>query len=134
MPSRSAYDCYGEYSFVDELTQEKSAATAQALFYDAHFFVCTNRRASGHARGSCAGAGSEELRDYMKARAKELRLPRVRINSAGCLDRCELGPCIVIYPQGTWYRVATRDDVDRVLDAHRTDQANAIADLALPLG
>lgn len=118
---------------MNRLTDDKTAETAQTLFYQAHFFVCTNRRATDHARGSCAAAGSEALRDYMKARAKELRLPRVRINSAGCLDRCELGPCVVIYPQGTWYRVASRGDVDRVLDAHRTGQTNAIADLALPL-
>jgi (2Fe-2S) ferredoxin len=54
----------------------------------------------------------------MKVRAKELGLPRTRINSAGCLDRCELGPCIVVYPEGIWYRVRTTADVDRVLTEH----------------
>lgn len=54
----------------------------------------------------------------MKARAKELGLEKVRINSSGCLDRCELGPTMVIYPEGTWYRYETRADVDEILKVH----------------
>ncbi|HKM62457.1 MAG TPA: (2Fe-2S) ferredoxin domain-containing protein, partial [Acidisphaera sp.] len=69
-------------------------------------------------RGSCAAKGSEALRDYMKARAKELALSGVRINTAMCLDRCEHGPSVVIYPEGVWYTVATREDVDAVLARH----------------
>jgi (2Fe-2S) ferredoxin len=89
-----------------------------APYFAAHLFVCCNRRPDGHRRGSCAAAGSETLRDYMKARVKELGLPSVRVNSAGCLDRCELGPCLVIYPEGVWYRIGSTEDVDAVLDAH----------------
>ncbi len=88
------------------------------LYYDVHIFVCCNRRPDGHARGSCAAKGSERLRDYMKARAKELGIPHMRVNSAGCLDRCELGPCVVIYPEGVWYRVTSTEDVDAVLAWH----------------
>lgn len=87
-------------------------------YFEAHVFVCCNRRPDGHRRGSCAAKGSEELRDYMKARAKELGLKRVRINSAGCLDRCEFGPTLVIYPEGVWYSPKTRDEVDRILAGH----------------
>ena len=90
-------------------------------FYSAHLFVCTNRRPDGHAKGSCAARGSEKLRDYMKARAKELGLASVRVNSAGCLDRCEHGPCLVIYPEGVWYRVDSPADVDQVLERHVRD-------------
>ena len=89
-----------------------------AAFFEAHLFVCTNRRPEGHKRGSCAAGGSEHLRDYMKARAKELGIANIRVNSAGCLDRCELGPCLVIYPEGVWYKVTTTADVDRVLAEH----------------
>jgi (2Fe-2S) ferredoxin len=92
--------------------------TDPAPFFEAHLFVCTNRRADGHKRGSCAASGSEHLRDYMKARAKELGIPNIRVNTAGCLDRCELGPCLVIYPEGVWYKIATTADVDRVLAEH----------------
>ncbi|WP_206932190.1 (2Fe-2S) ferredoxin domain-containing protein [Roseococcus thiosulfatophilus] len=88
------------------------------LYFDAHVFVCCNRRPDGHRRGSCAAAGSERLRDYMKARAKELGLKRVRVNMAGCLDRCEFGPAVVIYPEGVWYRPQTEADVDEILSAH----------------
>jgi (2Fe-2S) ferredoxin len=102
-----------------------------APFYNAHIFVCCNRREEGHRRGSCAARGSEELRDHMKQRAKELGLKRVRVNSAGCLDRCELGPCIVIYPEGVWYRVDSPADVDEVLQTHLVD-GGRVARLMLP--
>jgi (2Fe-2S) ferredoxin len=88
------------------------------LFYRAHVFCCTNERPEGHPRGCCKGKGSERLRNYMKARAKELGLKDVRINAAGCLDRCELGPCMVIYPEGVWYSVHNKADVDEVLNVH----------------
>ena len=57
----------------------------------------------------------------MKAKAKEMGLKRVRINSSGCLDRCELGPTLVVYPEGVWYRCETKEDVDEVLKTHIRD-------------
>jgi (2Fe-2S) ferredoxin len=101
------------------------------LFFEAHLFVCCNRRPDGHPRGSCAAKGSEALRDYMKARAKELGIRNVRVNSAGCLDRCERGPVMVIYPEGIWYKIETREDVDAVLQAHLVEGGRATA-LMLP--
>jgi (2Fe-2S) ferredoxin len=88
------------------------------LYFTCHIFACTNRRPNGHKRGSCAEKGSERLRDYMKARARELGIEDMRVNASGCLDRCELGPCLVIYPEGVWYKVETTADVDRVLEEH----------------
>ena len=90
-------------------------------FFAAHVFVCCNSRPEGHRRGSCARRGAEALRDYMKSRAKELGLRGVRVNSAGCLDRCEFGPTVVIYPEGVWYRAETREDVDEILRAHMVE-------------
>lgn len=101
------------------------------MFFDAHLFVCTNRRPDGHSRGSCAAGGSEHLRDYMKARAKELGIANIRVNSAGCLDRCELGPCMVIYPDGVWYRIGSTADVDTVLQTHLVEGRRA-TELMLP--
>jgi len=89
-----------------------------ALYYEAHVFCCTNRRPAGHPRGCCAERDGEALRDHMKSRAKDLGLKNVRINSAGCLDRCELGPTLVIYPEGVWYSVPTKADIDEVLETH----------------
>ncbi|QQP89433.1 (2Fe-2S) ferredoxin domain-containing protein [Skermanella rosea] len=89
------------------------------LVYSSHVFCCTNLRPEGAKRGSCAAKGSEKLRNYMKARAKELGLePKVRINSAGCLERCELGPALVIYPEGVWYTFASQEDIDEILQTH----------------
>ncbi|HEC91198.1 MAG TPA: (2Fe-2S) ferredoxin domain-containing protein [Alphaproteobacteria bacterium] len=95
-------------------------------YYRLHVFCCTNRRPDGHKRGSCAAKGSESLRDYLKARARELGLTDVRINSAGCMDRCELGPTVVVYPEGVWYRCRTRDDMDAVLTKHLRDGGRVV--------
>jgi len=90
-------------------------------FYRQHVFFCVNKREDGHVRGCCADKGSLELREYMKARAKELGLKRLRINSSGCLDRCEKGPSVVVYPEGVWYRCENKEDVDEVLETHLRD-------------
>jgi (2Fe-2S) ferredoxin len=103
-----------------QMQDETTASTHRDsdLFFDVHIFVCCNRRPDGHARGSCAARGSEALRDYMKARVKEAKIPHARVNMAGCLDRCEDGPCIVIYPEGVWYKIESRSDVDAVIEQH----------------
>lgn len=97
-----------------------TASDDPKLFYSAHVFLCTNERPEGHSRGSCARGGAVKLRDYMKARAKELGLPEqgIRTQQAGCLDRCELGPVMVVYPEGVWYAVKTREDIDAILERH----------------
>ncbi len=91
------------------------------LFFRCHVFYCTNRRPAGDPRGSCAEKGSDKLRDYMKARAKELGLKGVRVNAAGCLDRCVLGPSVAIYPEGIWYTARSEADVDEILATHIRD-------------
>ena len=89
-----------------------------ALYYRLHVFCCTNRRIEGHPRGSCATRGSEPLRDYLKQRVREAGIEDVRINASGCLDRCELGPTMVIYPDGVWYHYQSREDLDEIFEAH----------------
>ncbi|MEN2977300.1 (2Fe-2S) ferredoxin domain-containing protein [Tistrella bauzanensis] len=88
------------------------------LYYERHIFVCTNERPAGHPRGCCEAGGATKLRNYMKARAKELGIPSARVNNAGCLDRCELGPTLVIYPEGVWYGYRTTEDIDEILTVH----------------
>lgn len=88
------------------------------LYYRCHVFCCINERPPDHERGSCSRRGAVKLRDYMKAKAKALGLEDVRINASGCLDRCELGPTVVIYPEGVWYRCDSRADVDEILERH----------------
>ncbi len=95
-----------------------SDADGMAPFYDNHVFVCMNERPEGHERGSCARKGSVQLRNYMKARVKELGIEKTRINQAGCLDRCELGPTLVVYPEGIWYKAETAEDIDEIISEH----------------
>lgn len=90
-------------------------------YYRKHLFFCTNQRAEGADRPSCAQCGAPELRAWMKARVKELDLAGeggVRVNIAGCLDRCELGPVLVVYPDATWYTYIDEDDLEEILQSH----------------
>jgi len=89
-----------------------------APFFRLHVFCCMNERPAGHERGCCKEKGAVRLRNYMKARAKELGLEGVRINQAGCLDRCELGPTLVIYPEGVWYHYRSIEDAEEILQTH----------------
>lgn len=114
---------------------EKSSGSD--LHYQTHVFCCVNERAPDHPRSCCSARGSVELRDYMKTRAKELGIERIRVNSAGCLERCELGPAMVIYPEGTWYTYESRADIDEILDRHilggeRVDRLHLEAGLTVP--
>ena len=45
-------------------------------------------------------------------------LGKVRINMAGCLDRCDEGPCMVVYPDAVWYTYVDRSDIDEIIDEH----------------
>lgn len=87
-------------------------------YFVTHVFCCTNRRVEGHPRGCCAEKNSEVLRNYLKQRCKDLDIVDIRINAAGCLDRCELGPTLVIYPEGVWYGYKTKEDLDEILSVH----------------
>ncbi len=82
-----------------------------------HIFICCNQRSVDHSRGCCDPDGSETLRNVFKAEVKKRGLrPMVRANKAGCLDQCELGPTVVIYPQGVWYGSVTPADVPRIIE------------------
>ena len=88
-------------------------------YYRKHVFFCTNQREDGSA--CCQDFDSQSMRDYAKKRVKELKLAGpggVRVNSAGCLDRCSEGPCLVVYPEGVWYTWIDRADIDEILDEH----------------
>lgn len=88
-------------------------------YYRYHLFFCVNRREDGSA--CCADHEAQAMRDYAKQRVKTLGLDGkggIRVNSAGCLDRCEEGPVIVVYPQGVWYTYVDREDIDEIIDEH----------------
>lgn len=82
-----------------------------------HIFVCGNARAEDHPRGSCDSSGRQELRDALKKAIRKAGfLAHVRVNQAGCLDQCEHGPVLVIYPHGIWYGRVTVEDVPRIVE------------------
>jgi (2Fe-2S) ferredoxin len=90
-------------------------------YYQYHVFFCTNDRGAGAERPSCNQCGSAALREYAKVKVKELDLAgpgKVRINTSGCLDRCEQGPALVIYPEGTWYTFIDEEDIDEIIEQH----------------
>jgi (2Fe-2S) ferredoxin len=85
--------------------------------YQRHIFVCTNQRPAGHPKGCCHEKGSEAVRDLFKAELKKRGLlPLVRANNSGCLDACEHGITMVVYPEGIWYGGVTTTDVPEIID------------------
>lgn len=84
-----------------------------------HIFVCINQRPKEDPRGCCANQGSERLHGFFKKEVERLGLKAtVRANKAGCLDHCEYGPSVVIYPEGTWYWVGSEADVTEIMECH----------------
>ena len=84
-----------------------------------HVFFCCNQREAG---ASCCNAlGASELQTYAKDRIGQLKMKgpgKVRINKAGCLDRCDQGPVMVIYPEAVWYTYIDKDDVEEIIQEH----------------
>jgi (2Fe-2S) ferredoxin len=90
-------------------------------YYDRHIFFCINDRGPGSERPSCNMCGSAQIREYAKKKLKELGLSgqgKMRVNQAGCLDRCEEGPVCVVYPEGTWYTYVDESDIDEIIESH----------------
>jgi (2Fe-2S) ferredoxin len=88
--------------------------------YDKHVFFCVNQRPAGE--DCCNNHDAQAARDYVKDRVKQLGVSteknQVRINSAGCLGRCELGPVLVVYPEAVWYTYVDRSDLDEIIEEH----------------
>lgn len=88
-------------------------------YYQKHVFICTNHRDGD--KPCCAKGGAMDLLQYAKAQIKILQLNgkgKIRINNAGCLDRCAEGPVMVVYPEGIWYQIKTRADIDEIIEEH----------------
>ncbi len=88
-------------------------------YFNHHVFFCCNQRANGDA--CCNDHGATEMREYAKNKIKALGLSgpaSVRINMAGCLDRCKDGPVMVVYPEEVWYTYVDREDIDEIISEH----------------
>lgn len=85
--------------------------------YQRHVFVCINERHAGHPKGCCLEKGSANVRDRLKIELGRRGLAGiVRANNSGCLDACEHGASMVIYPEGIWYGGVTVEDVPEIID------------------
>lgn len=87
--------------------------------YQRHVFICTNRRDPSNAKGSCANSGSEAICDAFKKELHAAGLKgKMRANSSGCLDKCEHGPAVVVYPEAVWYTVRTPAEAKQIVEEH----------------
>lgn len=88
-------------------------------YFKYHLFFCTNQRGAGEL--CCANSGGEAMRAYAKDEVKA-KLPRgsgnIRVSSAGCLGRCDVGPVMVVYPDAVWYKYSSQQDVDEIIESH----------------
>nr|WP_207760188.1 NAD(P)H-dependent oxidoreductase subunit E [Polynucleobacter meluiroseus] len=90
-----------------------------AMYFKNHVFFCLNERSNGD--NCCHQHNAYALFEYAKKRVKELGLAgsgKIRINKAGCLDRCAQGPVMVIYPEGVWYTFIDSEDVEEIIQSH----------------
>jgi (2Fe-2S) ferredoxin len=88
-------------------------------YFKRHIFFCLNERKNNEA--CCAHQGAQEAFDHCKAQVKSLSLAgpgEVRVNKAGCLDRCSGGPVAVVYPEGVWYTYVDKADIDEIVESH----------------
>ena len=94
----------------------------QSSYYQRHIFFCLNQRDDG--RDCCASHGARDGFTHCKARVKALGLSgpgQVRVNQAGCLDRCAGAPVAVVYPEAVWYTYIGTDDIDEIIESHLRD-------------
>jgi (2Fe-2S) ferredoxin len=102
-------------------------------FYEKHIFVCENIREGENARVSCGKHNPKKIREYLKQKIKETSPnKKIRVNMSGCLDRCELGPVQVSYPDGNWFTLKTEKDVDIFIKSYiLEDQVDRLGNLRI---
>ena len=87
--------------------------------YQRHVFVCINQREPGGARPSCNSDGKSQLHGMLKQAVDAAGLKgTVRVNKSGCLDQCEHGPTVVVYPEAIWYGHVRPADVSEIVASH----------------
>lgn len=88
-------------------------------YYARHIFFCLNQRDNGEA--CCSQHQALAGFDRCKQRVKSEQLNGaggVRVNKAGCLDRCAGGPVAVVYPEAVWYTYVDEQDIDEIVESH----------------
>jgi (2Fe-2S) ferredoxin len=97
----------------------RAGATSLPPPYLRHVFICQNERDPSDPRGCGLARGSAGVRDAFKRELKARNLARtIRANNVGCLDACEHGVSMVVYPEGVWYGHVTEQDVLEIVESH----------------
>jgi len=84
-----------------------------------HVFVCLNTRPPDHPRGSCGAVGANDIMQRFQQEFENKNLfDKALISGSTCVGPCNLGPTVIIYPDGTWYSKVSLDDVTEIVDSH----------------
>ena len=100
----------------------ESPTPADASYFQRHIFFCLNQRDNGES--CCAQYAAQQGFERCKQRVKALQLAgpgQVRVNKAGCMDRCAGGPVAVVYPEAVWYSYVDQSDIDEIVESHLKD-------------
>ncbi|WHZ09735.1 MAG: Ferredoxin, 2Fe-2S [Burkholderiaceae bacterium] len=110
----------------------QAPATRPGSYYERHVFFCLNQRANGE--NCCADHGAQRGFERCKALVKAAGLTgpgRVRVNKAGCMDRCSAGPVVVVYPEAVWYSYVDEQDIAEIVESH-LKQGRVVERLLIP--
>lgn len=100
-------------------THAKPSPDAPSSYYERHIFFCLNERKNGEP--CCANLNAQAAFERCKVQVREAGLAgpgKVRVNKAGCLDRCAAGPVAVVYPEAVWYSYVDTADIDEIVESH----------------
>ena len=114
--------------------QQNPSPPGAEHYYERHIFFCLNERAPG--KDACANHRAQEAFDRCKSQVKAAGLSapgKVRVNKAGCLDRCTVGPVAVVYPEAVWYTYVDAHDIDEIVESHLKN-GQVVKRLLTPVG
>lgn len=86
--------------------------------FEKHIFICTNQRAAGEKKSCGEACGLELIKEFKKQMKDQNLNSRMRAQKSGCLDACEYGPTVVVYPEGIYYGAVTPKDVNEIVQEH----------------
>ncbi len=92
-----------------------------------HIFICSSFRANGEPKGVCFKKGADLVQD-IQTEVSERGIDAV-VSTTGCLNVCEKGPVLIVYPNAWWYHEVDEAKVDSILDA--LEQGAAVEELLL---
>jgi len=84
-----------------------------------HIFVCSSSRMTGQMKGVCIQQESASIINLFIEEVQERGLDgNVMVTNTGCLQICDKGPIVIVYPDNVWYGKVSPDDVEEIMDSH----------------